>query len=57
MFSNNSDLPCDTIIANFFRLELDGVKANDDGELSTTKTKSLNNNELELVNANSACDV
>jgi len=39
-------------------LELDIVKANDDGELSSTaKAKSLDNNELELVNTNGACDV
>jgi hypothetical protein len=58
MFGNDSDLPWDVIVANFLRLELDSVlKANDDGNLSSTAmAKSLNNNKLELVNANGACD-
>ena len=50
---NDGDLPCDMIVVNFLRLELDGVKANDDGNLSTAMAKSLDNNELE-ANANSA---
>jgi len=50
---NDGDLPCDMIVANFLGLELDGVKANDDGDLSTAMAESLDNNELE-ANANSA---
>jgi hypothetical protein len=57
MFGNDSDLPWDVIVANFLGLELDSAKANDDGNLSSTAmAKSLDNNKLELVNANGACD-
>ena len=53
MFGNDSDLPCDVIIADFLRSELDGVKANKDGDLlSTTMAELINNDELELANAN-----
>ena len=49
MFGNDSDLPCDTIIADFLRLELDSVKANNNGDLSSAMMAELiNNNELEL---------
>ena len=53
MFGDDSDLPWDAIIANFLRSELDGVKANDDGDLSSaTMAELINNDELELANAN-----
>jgi len=53
MFGNDGDLPgCDVIVTNFLGPELDGVKANDDGDLSTAMAESLDNNELE-ANANS----
>src|SRR5882762_3272325 len=52
MFGNNGDLPgCDMIVANFLRPELDGVKVNDDGDLSSMAAESLDNNKLE-ANAN-----
>jgi hypothetical protein len=53
MFGDDSDLPCDAIMANFLRSELDGVKANDDGDLSSaTMAQLINNDKLELANAN-----
>jgi len=48
MFGNDGDLPgCDVIVANFIGPELDGVKANDDGDLSSMAAESLDNNESE----------
>jgi hypothetical protein len=49
------DLPCNAIIADFLRSMsgLDGVKTNDDGNLSSAAmAESIDNQELELANAN-----
>src|SRR6202790_2772351 len=52
MFDNDGDLPsCDVIVANFLGPELDSVKMNDDGDLSSMAAKSFDNNELEANGA------